>query len=1172
MRKYVSIIAVLAILSLIAPPSYTGAGVAVAADTPLHAYPGTVIHGYIRSMGAPVYAAHVALLDSDGDVVAETYTGLNGYYEVAVPSDAEPGEYTLVVEKKGYATATKTLIVEPDPLSTAVLGDPGLAAVLRRTGFHVAYYTMDNMTLLIKYAAHYRYIVIDRFGGDPGAFRVIALIRALTGTNSTVLVLGGYDDGDWTGLYTLYMYREKLSSYGIPLPTNYTSMENTAALQVLEPGNPIFYPLNYTADPQRHMLYITGDPSKPAPYAATEYDADLETLAVIAAGNATYPGVTVWSRGSEDWYYLSVGASTTRIGYTGTNTYSWGVRQIIINILSGETGYTATITGSVINSTREPIPHARIRLLGTNITATTDQNGSFEITGLPPSIYVVEASHPGYFTKTAEVAVKPGGEANVTIRLLSPNDRGWLILVYLDGDNNLEDAAIDDFNEMEMIGSGDDYTILVLFDRIPGYDSSNGDWTGTRLYRVLHDNDPYTINSEQLPLWDGSMEEELNMGDNNTLYNFVRYAYQLYPAQQVALILWDHGSGFKTRGGVGVNNVAYDDTDGDSLDEPEIRATLGKLYLVDGIKVNLVAFDACLMGMYEIAYEIAEYSDVVVFSEETEPGDGYPYHYWLDDVAANPYMDPEQLGYVMVEAYSEEYSGWGDVTQSALRLSVVREMVTQLNQIASYMKDNMGSLVSDISSAKSNAQGFYYDDYKDLYDFFTKLRQTTSDTTLKDMITGLLNTYTSAVINEWHGGSLPGAHGASIWVPDSMSWNSYKYRYLNLKFAKDTQWDEMLEAYFGAGGSSLAGPSVLDGASQPYSLVPAATGWLRLDIELAPLSTSGFLIIYTDTPCYVTVVTENYLEHYYVAANDTRIPIPPYGASIEIRGPGVKPMEFTATLEPGQEIVVETQHYTPHVALIGGTEGLAQALRRRNITVDLYENATQLTNITMYDAVIVSSWGENATAETIITILTEAYAYNKSVIILDAPVPGAAGGAVAEHATEILAAGYPAPVERREEPGVTPYIMADKPHPVLGNYTAKTPRPMADRPSGVVYYPVVNTTRRTAMIEEIAYASSSVGAVKGPAVVVAWLDNNHSYIAYVGYGSTVGDDYGEASYTSGAADAVAGLVYYTEPAETVPPPVPVPEPVHPLSILAVGAAVLLISIVVSGRRRRDGSA
>ncbi len=41
----------------------------------------------------------------------------------------------------------------------------------------------------------------------------------------------------------------------------------------------------------------------------------------------------------------------------------------------------------------------------------------------------------------------------------------WTFLVYLDGDNNLEDAAIDDLNEMEAVGFTTDANIVVHADR-----------------------------------------------------------------------------------------------------------------------------------------------------------------------------------------------------------------------------------------------------------------------------------------------------------------------------------------------------------------------------------------------------------------------------------------------------------------------------------------------------------------------------------------------------------------------------------------------------------------------------------------------------------------------------------------------------------------------------------
>ena len=48
-----------------------------------------------------------------------------------------------------------------------------------------------------------------------------------------------------------------------------------------------------------------------------------------------------------------------------------------------------------------------------------------------------------------------------------PASAEWTFMVYLDGDNDLELAAINDFLEMASVGSDSDVKILVLFDRHP---------------------------------------------------------------------------------------------------------------------------------------------------------------------------------------------------------------------------------------------------------------------------------------------------------------------------------------------------------------------------------------------------------------------------------------------------------------------------------------------------------------------------------------------------------------------------------------------------------------------------------------------------------------------------------------------------------------------------------
>jgi hypothetical protein len=72
----------------------------------------------------------------------------------------------------------------------------------------------------------------------------------------------------------------------------------------------------------------------------------------------------------------------------------------------------------------------------------------------------------------------------------NPNPRTpkmWTVLVYQAGDNDLEDALIKDFNEMERVGSDDNINIVALLDRSPRYDTSNGNWSTTRRYYITRD-------------------------------------------------------------------------------------------------------------------------------------------------------------------------------------------------------------------------------------------------------------------------------------------------------------------------------------------------------------------------------------------------------------------------------------------------------------------------------------------------------------------------------------------------------------------------------------------------------------------------------------------------------------------------------------------------------------
>ena len=106
----------------------------------------------------------------------------------------------------------------------------------------------------------------------------------------------------------------------------------------------------------------------------------------------------------------------------------------------------------------------------------------------------------------------------------------WTVLVYLDGDNNLEREAVEDFLEMASVGSNGDVQIVVQFDRAPGYDRRYGDWHGTLRFHVTQGMTPEPANA----LADLG---EANMGDGQTLHSFVQWGKATFPAQRTSLVL-----------------------------------------------------------------------------------------------------------------------------------------------------------------------------------------------------------------------------------------------------------------------------------------------------------------------------------------------------------------------------------------------------------------------------------------------------------------------------------------------------------------------------------------------------------------------------------------------------------------------------------------------------------
>ncbi len=358
----------------------------------------------------------------------------------------------------------------------------------------------------------------------------------------------------------------------------------------------------------------------------------------------------------------------------------------------------------------------------------------------------------------------------------------WTIMVYVNGKNNLEKYALLDMNEMEMIGSSDKVNIVTEVGRMAGFDSSEGDWVGTRRYLVQKDNNPAAITSPVL-----QDLGKTDMGDYKQVIAFGKWAKANYPAKKYMLILWNHGAGWvKSRANIN-KGISYDDETGNHLNTPQLGLTLKE---IGG--VNVYGSDACLMQMPEVNYEIKDYVEYIVGSEETEPGDGYTYNTFLGPIVANPAMTSEEVGKQTVNAYADHYANLGQgATQSLLKMSAMDGFVGQVNSfVATTIAAGEKALVK---SALAKAQSYAYADNKDMWHFLSLYAASSANPEVKEKAASLQSYLkdTLIVLNRTSGKYAGKSMGLSVYLPTATLPSAYN----ELAWARAAQWDEFIKWY-----------------------------------------------------------------------------------------------------------------------------------------------------------------------------------------------------------------------------------------------------------------------------------------------------------------------------------------------------------------------------------------
>jgi hypothetical protein len=286
----------------------------------------------------------------------------------------------------------------------------------------------------------------------------------------------------------------------------------------------------------------------------------------------------------------------------------------------------------------------------------------------------------------------------------------------------------------------------------------------------------------------GSLSEQ-DMSDPAVLANFVNWATTNYPADHYLLVLWDHGGGWKEKD-ITNKGIMWDYTPSYSYMSMED--------LADGLDsfnehIDIIGFDACLMQMIEVAYQIESWvtdaPDYMVGSEESEWFYGWNYDDILNHLTLSPTMSAATLGETIVDDYCYN-SGVTTATLSVINLSNFHSIADPIFSAFQLALRN-SAYQSEIATARITAQSYNAPDFKDIYDFAERI-YTLGVYDCQVEADAVMNFVDNVVVYEgWVGLDVANSHGLSIYLPDTAA--EYDSAYSTLLFPFATGWGLFLQ-------------------------------------------------------------------------------------------------------------------------------------------------------------------------------------------------------------------------------------------------------------------------------------------------------------------------------------------------------------------------------------------
>ena len=239
-----------------------------------------------------------------------------------------------------------------------------------------------------------------------------------------------------------------------------------------------------------------------------------------------------------------------------------------------------------------------------------------------------------------------------------------------------------------------------------------------------------------------------DMGDPQTLTDFIQWGQSNFAADRYVLVLWDHGGGaLADFGGYAAGVVPKPDYFASKMTFSSIQKAISDALGDDEAqRFELIGFDACLMGTLEIAEALKDVGRYLAASQDIEPGSGWDYTSFLNFIVGNPSADGAAIGKAIAEGYlakvkaadaKNSQSAADSLTFSTTKLAAIPRLRAALEALSTKLRNRLesGADSSRLATWQAIAQS-----RSSSPDFFTSnldISSTTDAVDLKALIAGL---------------------------------------------------------------------------------------------------------------------------------------------------------------------------------------------------------------------------------------------------------------------------------------------------------------------------------------------------------------------------------------------------------------------------------------------------